>query len=530
MANEIIRPSDLTPRSNPVASEVVPSDNGSTVAGVTWANGVNAGRPLASQGEAEAGVQATKAMTPLTTKQAIDAQVPAIVGGAISGLATVATTGDYSDLDGTPTLGSMAAENTGNWTPISRAMPMGGTSNQVLAKASGTDYDVSWVDPTGGGGGVPDDGSVTLAKLDPALSMTVPVLSKETLFRPVIVKTGVDTASIRAGTAVKVGGVVVSFSTDTAITMPTLVAGTDYAVFVGSDGSAQAVAWTEDTGTDPTPPVGEWTWIGGFHFAPGANATGYSTGGNRTPTLNEYSIWDLRFRPKCPDPRGMALMAGKFWFDIYFLGVDHHLNGTSRMGVDIATGDVKPKLPAMFGGDGTTLVTHFDWFWTYEILDSHAKRMMTLNEFRSAAFGVIEMSAGGRETPAVKTGINFDNDGLGTNNDERYTSMWGMNLSIANHYIWGQDLVGHTYTGTYTITTAQAAPTVRPNYYQDYTGRARGWSPQLGMPYIRAGLFGGSTGSNMIGRSGSGSMDWANSVNSESLSIGARGAADHLII
>ena len=73
MAGEIIRPSALPSRTSPVASEVVPSDNGSTVGGVTWANGVAAGRPLANQAEAEAGIQATKAMTPLTTKQAINA-------------------------------------------------------------------------------------------------------------------------------------------------------------------------------------------------------------------------------------------------------------------------------------------------------------------------------------------------------------------------------------------------------------------------------------------------------------------------
>lgn len=71
MANDIVRPKDLALRAAPVASEIVPSDNGSTVGGVTWEKGVNAGRPLASQAEAEAGTQATKAMTPLTTKQAV---------------------------------------------------------------------------------------------------------------------------------------------------------------------------------------------------------------------------------------------------------------------------------------------------------------------------------------------------------------------------------------------------------------------------------------------------------------------------
>lgn len=34
-----------------------------------------------------------------------------------------------------------------------QSLPAGGTTGQVLAKASGTDYDVEWVDQTGGGGG-----------------------------------------------------------------------------------------------------------------------------------------------------------------------------------------------------------------------------------------------------------------------------------------------------------------------------------------------------------------------------------------
>ncbi len=86
MANEIVRPSELPPRASPVASELIPSDNGSVVGGVTWAAGVNAGRPLANQSEAEAGANASKAMTPLTTKQAIGAQVPALISAAVNDL------------------------------------------------------------------------------------------------------------------------------------------------------------------------------------------------------------------------------------------------------------------------------------------------------------------------------------------------------------------------------------------------------------------------------------------------------------
>lgn len=84
MANEIVRPAELPPRATPVASEVVPSDNGSVVGGVTWTDGVNAGRPLANQAEAEMGVNATKAMTPLTTRQAISAQASDLIDEAVS--------------------------------------------------------------------------------------------------------------------------------------------------------------------------------------------------------------------------------------------------------------------------------------------------------------------------------------------------------------------------------------------------------------------------------------------------------------
>lgn len=145
----------------PVASEVVPSDNSSTVAGVSWLDGVNAAVPVSTQPEAEAGVNSTKRMTPLTTKQAIDAQVPPKISTAIgalnlgsasqasvgdfatavqgskadsavqpSDLAEVATSGDYEDLVNKPT---------------ARLLPSGGLTSQALIKRSDADYDTEWV-------------------------------------------------------------------------------------------------------------------------------------------------------------------------------------------------------------------------------------------------------------------------------------------------------------------------------------------------------------------------------------------------
>lgn len=79
----VIRPSALPSRSSPVATEVVPVDNGSTVAGATIAEIVNAGRPLASQTEAEAGTNATNAMTPYRAPVVVTAPVSSPAASAV---------------------------------------------------------------------------------------------------------------------------------------------------------------------------------------------------------------------------------------------------------------------------------------------------------------------------------------------------------------------------------------------------------------------------------------------------------------
>lgn len=58
-------------------------------------------------------------------------------------LATVATSGSYADLSNKPTIPAAG-------------LPAGGSSGQVLAKTSGADYAVGWVNQSGGGGGFQD--------------------------------------------------------------------------------------------------------------------------------------------------------------------------------------------------------------------------------------------------------------------------------------------------------------------------------------------------------------------------------------
>lgn len=65
---------------------------------------------------------------------------------------TSATNGNFAGLDSNGNLtdsGSKASD----FAASSQAVPSGGTTGQVLAKVSGTDYDTEWVTPSGGSGG-----------------------------------------------------------------------------------------------------------------------------------------------------------------------------------------------------------------------------------------------------------------------------------------------------------------------------------------------------------------------------------------
>lgn len=75
----LIFPRELVPAATVAASDVIPVDNGTVVQKATPVQIVDAGRPFATQGQAEAGTDATVAMSPLTTRQAIDALAPSII-------------------------------------------------------------------------------------------------------------------------------------------------------------------------------------------------------------------------------------------------------------------------------------------------------------------------------------------------------------------------------------------------------------------------------------------------------------------
>lgn len=96
------------PAASPASSTDVVAIDGATTRKATLTEAVNAGRPFASQAEAEAGTVATKGMSPLLTAQAI-----AALGGA-------------------------------EFAPIASKVPTGGAVNQVLGKTGSGDYAMSW--------------------------------------------------------------------------------------------------------------------------------------------------------------------------------------------------------------------------------------------------------------------------------------------------------------------------------------------------------------------------------------------------
>lgn len=309
---------------------------------------------------------------------------------------------------------------------------------------------------------------------------------------PVFIKTGAATLSVKAGTLVEVDGNLITFATDTAITMPALSAGADVAIWVQPDGEIVA------TLNHIAPPVAGARKIGGAHYAPGGNAAAFNSGGNTTPQFNEHSIWDLKFRPACPDPRGMTLVAGKFWVDIYLCGVNHHSDGTSKYNVTIADGSSPPKVPPMFGGNGSTAYSTMNWWEAAEVMMSHGKELLSYEEFAAAMFGTKEAQSGG--TDPVSTILRAD-----------YTSKWGVHLATGNMWVWSREF----------------------SYRTDATGWAweavtggRGSVYKQGTYGLVAARLGGAWG--YAAFAGSRASSWDYYPWNSNGDIGARGRCDHL--
>jgi len=245
----------------------------------------------------------------------------------------------------------------------------------------------------------------------------------------------------------------------------TLVPGADYGVIVDAGGRPYIERLT-------TLPIAA-ACLGGFHFAPGGNAADRS-GGDIVPVVNRYSLWDINFRPACPDPRGMAVheVAGiKCWLDIYLLGKDHLADGTSRFGVTIADGNDPPQNPA--GGYFAKL----DYPTAAAVMKHHGKSLASVDELRAAAHGVTERSSASRD-PKI-TGL-----------DAARTGCRGLMQATGNLWAWCHDgdpdqprasLFGGSWCNGDSAGSRYASVDFWPDYSDENIGaRGRGDHLQLG--------------------------------------------------
>lgn len=221
--------------------------------------------------------------------------------------------------------------------------------------------------------------------------------------------TGLTSLAIKAGTSLVFGGAEVSFGVDAPIDLHLPVAGRDYEIILNADGSLSAVesGW---------PDAVERPAFGGFHFAPGGNATARA-GGDDVAQINPFSLWDRNFLPACGDARGMALVEDRRWVDIYMLGTDPEADGTSRFGVEIADGASPPKG-----------YKKLDYETAKAVMAKYGKQLLAAEEFFAATDGVSERTS--QENDPQRTGL-----------DAARTSRWGIMQATGNLWVWGND--GH---------------------------------------------------------------------------------------
>ena len=300
---------------------------------------------------------------------------------------------------------------------------------------------------------------------------------KANSFMPAWAKSGsaLVTAQVLAYTS---GGESHELPAGTAVILPALTAGNDYAIYATVDGRLVAdLNWTAPSGE----PAGSTRKVGGFHVS-------------LTGEIFEFSLWDINYRPSCHDPRGMVCINGMFWADIYLLGVNHHIDGTSRAGVVIADGASPPKIPAIFGGNGSTAYGSLTWFEAQDVLQSHGKRCPSWAEFSMLAFGVTEQTSVGT-------------DPVTTKHDAPRRSRWGVEQATGNLWVWGAEVQGNAGGGWAAITGGRGSV-----YHSAATAVLLG----------AAWVHGASSGSR--------AAHWNNSPGSSSGDFGVRGLSDHLCL
>ena len=355
--------------------------------------------PIAAQIFTVAGISAN-----VTTVAGIAAEVVAVAGNAANINAVAANAGNINIVAANETNINAVAAIDDDITAVAGAIP---------------DIEAAVADLPNLAAKLNIEGSQLFTKADP--------------FSSAFVRTGNGTVSLKGGTRIEVAGAFHVYAADTPITMPGSLAVGDYAFWAHPDGTLEA---TTDFAVGPVPFS---RFIGCGHYAPGGGATGLGTGGNTTPQFNPYSLFDLKYHPSAPDWRGMSVVPGVGCVDMYMLGVDHHINGTSRNGVTIADGSSPPKIPAAFGGNGSSTYSTLTWWEAAEVMKSHGKTLMSVADAAAAFFGVVENVSRGNDP--VTTGLGTTNAGS-SQTDEKFTSKWFIFNATGTLWTWADEFGG----------------------------------------------------------------------------------------
>lgn len=355
------------------------------------------------------------------------------------------------------TINNASILGSGNLNVISAGIITGGTTNQVLAKNSNTDYDTKWYsvqEPLVSSTNIKTVNSTSLlGSGDVAVQATlVSGTNIKTVNSTSLLGSG-DVAvqpTLVSGTNIKtIGGVSILGSGDinlnSYISLPTKVAYNQISVngttltltspTAGTDYYFSKTAITTSIQSDT---------IGGFHYGltpPGETPTGNKTSADITAIagINAYSIWTNWHRPNC-DPRGMVKV-GDIWVDIYLAdsryGIRKYSAPTSITSYKIAGGTTNygreiPLIPTEFGGNGSSNYGKLTWFQVNEIAKASDKRSLRYSEFPSAMYGVLEQT----------DSSSYDGGGGNIFHIAQLTSKFGIEQATGTQWVWGDDVQG----------------------------------------------------------------------------------------
>lgn len=283
---------------------------------------------------------------------------------------------------------------------------------------------------------------------------------------------------------IRVGDALVTHAANEVISTPVLLVGVDYAIYATADGLVVSNNFTVPDGYTAE----NSRRIGGFHY-----------GDNEFKT---HSFYDLHFRPKCKDPRGVVLdMGERFWADIYLTNTTPNLLGTSAYNAQIADGSSPPKVPAQLGGNGVQQYENYSQFAANELLSCYGKRLPNYQEFQMLARGSV--SGYVRGSDPVKTLF-----------DRSARSIIGCEQVSGNMWQWGCEVWdrGNGSSG----------------YSWHDIAEGRGQMHAAHPEGVGASLFGGTWDES--GRAGSRASFWSNEPAYSNSDRGSRGVCDHLIL